>query len=157
MKRSHLTHLTHFAGALLLAAVLPASAQNASKADAISLADKAVANIQKKGVEEACKDFADPKGEYIRGELYVVVQDMQCKMVCHAVNPKMNGKDMLELKDANGKKFTQQMRDIAATEKTGWVDYLWPNPVSKALEPKSAYVRRAGEKHMVSVGIYSQK
>ncbi|CAN7350727.1 cache domain-containing protein [Pseudoduganella sp. LjRoot289] len=154
MKRSHLTHM---AGALLLAAVLPASAQNASKAEAIALADKAAANIQKKGVEEACKEFADPKGEYIRGELYVVVQDMQCKMVCHALNPKMNGKDMLELKDANGKHFTQQMRDIAAADKTGWVDYVWPNPVSKALEPKSAYVRKANEKTMISVGIYSQK
>lgn len=154
MKRFHLTHL---AGALLLAAMLPASAQNASKADAVALADKAVANIQKKGVEEACKEFADPKGEFIRGELYVVVQDMQCKMVCHAINPKMNGKDMLELKDANGKHFTKQMRDIATADKTGWVDYVWPNPVSKALEPKSAYVRKANEKYMVSVGIYTQK
>lgn len=46
--------------AVMLAAALPAFAQNASKADVIALVDKAVANIEKKGAEEACKDFADP-------------------------------------------------------------------------------------------------
>ena len=149
--------MMHLAGAAVVAASLPAYAQDANKAAAIELADKAAANIQKKGVEEACKDFADPKGGYIQGEVYVVVQDMQCKMVCHALNAKMNGKDMLELKDANGKHFTQDMRNVAMSGKPGWVDYVWPNPTSKVLEPKSAYVRKADEKYMVSVGIYKQK
>ncbi|MRV70369.1 hypothetical protein GJ700_01365 [Duganella sp. FT92W] len=149
--------LNRLAAAYMLAAMLPAYAQHASKADAVALADKAVANIQKKGIDEACKDFASTTGGFIQGELYVAVQDIQCKMVCHPISPKMNGKDMLELKDANGKKFTQEMRDVALSGKPGWVDYVWPNPVTKALEHKSAYVLRAGEKYMVSVGVYSQK
>jgi signal transduction histidine kinase len=153
MKRYAIASLT----AMLLVPALPAFAQNASKAAAIELADKAVANIQKKGVEEACKDFADPKAGYIQGEVYVVVQDMQCKMVCHPLLPKMNGKDMTELKDSNGKYFTQEMRKVAQSGKPGWVEYVWPNPTSKTLEPKSAFVRKADEKYMVSVGIYDKK
>jgi signal transduction histidine kinase len=143
--------------ALMLAAALPAAAQEADKAAAIALADKAAAVIEKKGVEEACKDFADPKGGYIQGQLYVVVQDMQCKMVCNAAVPKMNGKDMLALKDANGKLFPQAMRDVAQSGKGGWVDYVWPNPASGALENKLAYVRKAGDKYSLSVGIYQKK
>ncbi|MFZ6776253.1 hypothetical protein ACO0LD_05420 [Undibacterium sp. Ji83W] len=50
-------------------------AQTAGKADAIALVDKAVANIQKKGFDEACKDFSDTKGDFIQGDLYVFVQD----------------------------------------------------------------------------------
>ena len=90
---------TQLAVVAMLMAMPAAYAQEADRAAAIAIADKAVVNIQKKGVEEACKDFADPKGGYIQGEIYVVVQDMQCKMVCHAMLPRMNGKDMVELKD----------------------------------------------------------
>jgi cytochrome c len=78
-------------------------------------------------------------------------------MICHPISPKMNGKDMLALKDANGKNFTQEMRDVALSGKPGWVECVWPNPVTKALEHKSTYVLRAGEQYMASVGVYSQK
>jgi len=148
---------TQLAVVAMLMAMPAAYAQEADRAAAIAIADKAVVNIQKKGVEEACKDFADPKGGYIQGEIYVVVQDMQCKMVCHAMLPRMNGKDMVELKDANGKYFTKEMRNVAQSGKPGWVDFVWPNPVSKALEPKSAYVRKVDDKYMISVGIYTKK
>jgi len=148
---------TQLAVVAMLMAMPAAYAQEADRAAAIAIADKAVVNIQKKGIEEACKDFADSKGGYIQGEIYVVVQDMQCKMVCHAMLPRMNGKDMVELKDANGKYFTKEMRNVAQSGKPGWVDFVWPNPVSKALEPKSAYVRKVDDKYMISVGIYTKK
>lgn len=148
--------ISKIAGTLLLAIMLPASAQTASKADVIALVDKAVANIQKKGIEQACKDFADPKGGYIQGELYVFVQDAQLKMTCHADNPKMNGKDMSGLKDANGKYFTKEMRDIAMSNQQGWVDYIWINPLTKAMEPKTSYIRKAADKYVVGVGIYKK-
>ncbi|RFP17779.1 hypothetical protein D0T25_13605 [Duganella sp. BJB488] len=153
MKRYAIAGLT----AMLLAPALPALAQNAARTAATELAEKAVAAIQKVGVEQACKQFADPKAGYIQGDVYVVVQDMQCKMVCHPLLPKMNGKDMTELKDSNGKYFTQEMKKIAQSGKPGWVDYVWPNPTSKALEPKSAFIQRVDEKYMVSVGIYDKK
>lgn len=148
--------LTHLTAAMVLAAALPAFAQN-GKAEAIALVDKAVANIQKKGIEEACKDFADPKAGYIEGELYVFVQDATVVMKCHGTNAKLNNKDMMQLRDANGKYFSKDMRDLAMSGKTGWVDYVWVNPVSKALEPKSSYVKKADDKYFVGVGIYTRK
>ncbi|MFZ6845299.1 cache domain-containing protein [Undibacterium sp. RuTC16W] len=153
MKRYAITSLT----TLLLAPSLPVLAQTASKADAIALVDKAVANIQKKGIDVACKDFSDTKGGFIQGDLYVFVQDAQMMMVCHAVTPKMNGKDMSQLKDANGKRFVQEMRDVAQSKKPGWVDYVWVNPVTKTLEDKTSYIRLAEGKYTVGAGIYKPK
>jgi len=147
--------LNHFSAALMLAAALPAFAQD--KPPEQDLPDKAVVNIQKKGVDEACKEFADPKGGYIQGELYVFVYEANGFMKCHATNPKLNNKDMNQLRDANGKYFSKEMRDLAMSGKTGWVDYVWVNPVSKQLEPKSSYVKKVNDSYFVGVGIYTKK
>jgi len=32
------------------------------------------------------------------------------------------------------------MMNIANTRNKGWCDYKWPNPVTKTIEQKSAYV-----------------
>ena len=146
----------HLAAAIAMLAALPAFAQD-SKQEAIALVDKAVVNIQKKGVDEACKEFADPKGGYIQGELYVFVYEANGFMKCHATNPKLNSKDMNQLRDANGKYFSKEMRDLAMSGKTGWVDYVWVNPVSKQLEPKSSYVKKVNDSYFVGVGIYTKK
>ena len=148
--------LKHLTAAIAMLAALPAFAQD-SKQEAIALVDKAVANIQKKGVDEACKDFADPKGGYIQGELYVFVYEANGFMKCHATNAKLNNKDRNQLRDANGKYFSKEMRDLAMSGKTGWVDYVWVNPVNKQLEPKSSYVKKVNDSYFVGVGIYTKK
>lgn len=146
--------LISLATALLVIAI-PGHTQTASKEAAVALVEKAVAHVKKTGVEVACKDFANPTGEFIQGELYVFVQDMQAKMVCHATNPKrLNGKDLSELKDADGKKFAKAMTDLAKTKGSGWVDYQWVNPVTSAIEPKSSYVQRVNDTLWLGVGIY---
>ena len=73
------------------------------KADAVALMDKAIAHFTKVGAEQAYKDFSDPKGGFMQGEIYVVVQDMKAKMIHHSANAKLIGKDMLAAKDADGR------------------------------------------------------
>lgn len=141
------------AGALLAAGGL-AQAQNASKDDAVGLVRKAVAHLRKDGVEAACKDFANPQGGFMQGELYVFVQDMQSKMVCHAANKRINGKDLSELKDADGKLFSRAMTELAKTRGAGWIDYRWVNPNTQAIEPKTSYVEKVNDTLWLGVGIY---
>lgn len=140
--------------ASLFVAVLPAHAQQASKDEAIALVEKAAAHLKKNGVETACKDFADAKGGFIHGELYIFVQDMNAKMICHAANARMNGKDLAELKDADGKKFSKAMAELAQAKGSGWVDYQWVNPVTKVIEPKTSYIQRVNEGVFLGAGIY---
>lgn len=144
--------------ASLFAAVVAGSADAAEaggKEAAVALVDKAVAQVKKTGVEGACKDFADPAGLFFQGELYVFVQDMDMKMICHAANPKrMNGKDLSELRDADGKYFVKEMAQLARSSGSGWVDYRWINPATQKVEPKSSYVRRVSDTLWLGVGIY---
>lgn len=140
--------------ASLFVAVIPAHAETATKDAAVALVEKAVALVKKDGVDAACKDFADPKGGYMQGDLYVFVQDIHAKMICHAKNPRMNGKDLSELKDADGKRFATDMADLVKSKGSGWVDYQWVNPTTKAIEPKTSYVQRVNDTIWLGVGIY---
>lgn len=151
------TIFTALVAASLGAAAIPASAEPATKEAVVALVDKAVAHVKKAGIDAACRDFADPAGPFIQGELYVFVQDMDLKMVCHAVNPKrMNGKDLSELRDADGKYFARAMAQMARANGAGWVDYRWVNPATQKIEPKTSYVRRVGDSLWLGVGIYSK-
>lgn len=138
---------------MLLAAMSAARAQEATKEAVKAMVIKAVADVEKRGIDTACKDFADPKGGFISGEIYIFVQDLNAKMICHATNPRLNGKDLLDLKDADDKAFNKEMVDIAKSKGSGWVDYRWVNPVSKQIQPKSSYIQRTGDL-MVGAGMY---
>lgn len=139
--------------AFLCLAAFPALA--APKDDAVALVTKAVAHIKDVGREKALADIADAKGPFVKGELYVFAYSMQGVIIAHPMNPKLVGKDMLEVKDSDGKNFT---KDFIATVNSpaghGWVDYNWTNPVSKKIEPKSSYVAKAGNDIFVGCGIY---
>jgi len=147
-------------GTTVLASVLcftamSAYAETASEQAAKALVKKAIVQIKKVGVDAACKDFAAPKGGFIDGELYVFVQDLNAKMICHAVNPKLNGKDLAELKDADGKYFNKAMVELVKTKGSGWVDYHWVNPTTGTIQEKSSYVEGV-EGNLVGVGIYKK-
>jgi signal transduction histidine kinase len=45
------------------------------------------------------------------------------------------------------------MVDIAKSKGKGWVDFKWPNPVTKAVESKSGYVERVDD-FLIGSGIY---
>ena len=65
------------------------------------------------------------------------------------------GKPMMDMKDVNGKFFTKEMIDNVKAGKAVWVDYMFSNPVSKKLEPKSSYAIKApGMDAIVGAGIY---
>lgn len=128
--------------------------QNASREEATALAKKAVAHVKAKGIAQACTDFADPQAGFIQGEMYVFVQDLNSKMVCHGTNKRMNGKEMSELKDSSGKYFSKEMSETVKAKGSGWVDYQWINPTSQKLEPKTTYVEKVNDSMFLGVGIY---
>jgi len=60
---------------------------------------------------------------------------------------------MFDLKDQDGKFLIRELAATAQNPGHGWVDYKWPNPVTKAIESKSSYVERMGN-YFVGVGVY---
>ena len=141
--------------ALAIAPVVAMAASNAAdrEADVVALVKKAAIHVKEKGVKEACKDFADPAKGFQKGELYLFVEDLHATMICNIANARLNGKSMQELKDSNGKPFNKELIDTVTKKGSGWVDYVWVNPVTGKLQPKSSYVE-AVDGYMVGMGIF---
>lgn len=130
------------------------AADKGSANEAVAMVKKAVALIKSDGKEKAFAAFSDPANkDFHDRDLYIYVYDLNGVAVAHGVNPKLVGKNLLDMKDNEGKPMIQEMVKVAKEKGNGWVDFKWPNPVTKAVESKSGYVERAGDL-LVGSGIY---
>jgi cytochrome c len=137
-----------------LALQVPAwAADHGSAAEATAMVKKAIEFIKANGKDKAYAEFSNPKGAFKDRDLYIFVFDMKGACLAHGANPKLIGKDLIQLKDAEGKYFIKDFVNTANTKGKGWVDYKWPNPVSKDIEAKSTYIEKY-EDVMVGAGIY---
>jgi hypothetical protein len=71
--------------------------------------------------------------------------------------PDIEGKNILDYKDPDGKYLTRDIINTAATKGSGWVDYLWPKPGETKPSRKHTYVRKAvygGNTYAVGSGAY---
>ncbi|RZI44625.1 histidine kinase [Herbaspirillum sp. HC18] len=136
-------------------AFIPASfaADKGTADEATALAKKAIAFIKANGKEKAYAEFTNPNGQFKDRDLYIFVVDFNGKTLAHGANPKLVDKNMIELKDADGKLFVKEFIDVAKAKGKGWVDYKWPNPVTKAIEAKSSYVEKVDDV-LIACGIY---
>ncbi|WP_114969248.1 cache domain-containing protein [Rhodoferax ferrireducens] len=143
---------------LLFAAVVSVSAlaqDHGTKDEAKALANAALSHIKKAGNEQAFKDFTADKANWTKKDLYVFVIDTKGAMLAHGANDKLVGKNLLELKDQNGKPFMRELTALAASKGDGWVEYDWAHPVTKKVEGKASYVKAIpGFDGGVGVGIY---
>jgi len=122
--------------------------------EAKALGDKAVEYVKVNGKDKAIEAFNNPQGEFVKGDLYIFMFDFGGITLAHGANPKLVGKNMLDLKDADGKLFVQEFVQKVKSG-GGWVDYQWTNPETKKVQPKSTYVKGIeGTDYYVGCGIY---
>lgn len=126
------------------------ASDRATPDEAKAMAEKAAAYLKDNGFDKACASFHAKDGGFQDRDLYVTVQDNKGNMVCHGTTAALEGKSMLGLKDVDGKAFNVE---IQAIKDTGWVEFKWINPISKAVEPKKNYEIRVGD-YLVGVGAY---
>lgn len=126
-----------------------------TKDEAVAMAKKAIEYIKANGLEKAFTEFSDPNGQFVDRDLYIVVYDMAAKCLAHGANQKMIGRDLIDNKDVDGKDFMKERVEIMKTQKTGWQDYKFRNPVSNQIEPKSMYLERY-EDLIVGCGVYKE-
>jgi cytochrome c len=122
-----------------------ASGAVASQKDAKALVEKAAAFVKANGKDATLKEINLAKGQFDKGELYVFAYDMSGKIIAHPKNPKLIGKDLLNVPDPDGKLFRKEIVDVAKTKGTGWVDYRYTNPETKKIEAKTTYVVKVGD------------
>ncbi len=66
---------------------------------------------------------------------------MQPKMIMHPIKPKINGTDLSDIKDPDGKLLFVAFVDMVKAEGAGNVPYLWPKPGSDAPVQKVSFVK----------------
>ena len=72
---------------------------------------------------------------------YFWINDMEPRMVMHPITPELDGKNLSDYKDPNGKRLFVAMVETCKSNGAGFVDYLWPKPGSTKPVPKISYVK----------------
>jgi cytochrome c len=122
-----------------------AAGKHGTAAEAESMVKKAIAMAKASGNEAAFAEIDNKNGKFTDRDLYVFVYDMSGKCVAHGQNLKMIGKELIDMKDADGKAFVKERVEIARTKGSGWQDYKFTDPITKQIEPKRAYIERYGD------------
>ncbi len=110
--------------------------------DAKALVEKADAYLKANGKDKAIAEFNNPKGQFVKGDLYIIAQDYDGVMLANGGNPKLQGQNHLGLKDSSGKAFVKEMIEVSKTKGSGTVEYNWTNPVTKKIQPKVTYLKK---------------
>jgi signal transduction histidine kinase len=104
---------------------------------------KAISFLKANGKEKTLAEANNPKGQFIKGEVYVVVMDLNATMLAHPINQKIIGMNVIDLPDTDGKMFRREIIETAKTKGEGWVDYKYKNPTSNKVESKTSFIKRA--------------
>jgi len=118
--------------------------QFGTPAEAEALVNKAAAYLKNNGKDKAIAEFNNPAGQFRDKDLYITAYELDGTCRAH-FNPKLVGKNLTELRDKDGKLFIKERLEIAATKGKGWQDYKYVNPLTKKVEPKDVYVKKAGD------------
>jgi hypothetical protein len=117
--------------------------------EAKAMATRAAALLTAEGPEKAFPVFNKDPAFHDR-DLYVMVYNATGTCVSHGANPALIGKNLIELKDTNGKFL---IKDLVGIEDAGWIEYTWPDPLTHKVQPKKTYVVRVGD-FRIGVGVY---
>ena len=71
---------------------------------------------------------------------YFWINDLKPAMVMHPLKPELNGKDLTDMKDPNGKRLFVEFAETVKSHGAGFVDYQWPKPGKDAPQPKLSFV-----------------
>ncbi len=118
------------------------AADGATKDEAVAMVKKAVASIKSEGPDKAYAEIDKKGGPFTDRDLYIVVYQLDGKVLAHGANEKFIGKDMSDAQDVDGKLYVKERIDLAQKQASFWQDYKFVNPVTKKVEPKEMYCER---------------
>jgi methyl-accepting chemotaxis protein len=75
------------------------------------------------------------------GSEYFWVNDMAPVMIMHPYKPELDGQDLTNYRDPNGKALFVAFVDKVKREGAGFVDYMWPKPGFSQPVSKTSYVK----------------
>ena len=139
--------------AAVLASPVAVASTNATADEATAMVKQGVAFIKANGADKGYAEISNKQGRFIDRDLYLVVYGLDGTVHAHGANEKMIGRNLIALKDIDGKEFVKERVELARAKGNFWQDYKFTNPVSKKVEPKAMYCEKLDET-VVCGGIY---
>jgi signal transduction histidine kinase len=121
--------------------------------EAQALVAKGVASIKKIGAQKTYDEVNAKAPGWVDRDLYLTVYDLDGKCLAQGANPKMVGKDLVDLRDADGRPFIKERMDLAKAKASFWQDYKWTDPVTRKVAAKTTYCERHADT-VICVGVY---
>jgi cytochrome c len=140
---------------MMLTLPLAGPAAAAEPQECQTVVKQCVAMFQAEGREAALKAINEPKGPFVKGDLYVFALNMDNKMLAHPFDKKVLNLSMNNVVDANGDRFFTKMKEVAEKQGSGWVEYTWAKPGEEGAKRKKSYIMKLpGEEMYVGAGYY---
>jgi len=124
-----------------------------------ALVDDAAARLAEKG-EKAFPEFRVRGSRWFNAHTYVFVDDLRMVSRVNGPRPQLEGRNVMDLKDASGRAFHREWLKLLETADAGWVSYLWPRPGHARPSRKWTYIRKAAagaETYIVGAGVYERR
>lgn len=147
--------------ALLICAILPAFGTRAlpvfhQAVEIETLVNRAAERLEESG-PAVFAEFRRKGGPWRYGDVYLFVVDMRGVTLFNAAHPEHEGRDLLNERDADGKRFRQAFIETVSAFGSGWVDYMFPKPGQSVPTVKWSYVCQthvAGAEALIGAGVY---
>jgi signal transduction histidine kinase len=130
-----------------------AQPRRATPEQAVAMVKKAVATIRRDGRDKAYAAITQPRGGFVRGDLYITVWGLDGVVRAHGANANMVGKTLGDLRDIDGKLFIQERFQLASAKGKFWQAYKYTHPTTGKIEPKRVYCESL-EDTVVCGGVY---
>lgn len=129
------------------------------KAFIMDVVDRAATLIEDHG-KEAFEQLRDKTGPFVFMDTYVFVDDLKGVELVNAAQPSLEGKNLMDLKDAYGKFVAREYIKAAVENGNAWIDYHWYRPGDNKPSLKQTYVRKVlsgGEIYILGAGLYVEE
>jgi signal transduction histidine kinase len=142
------------AGAEMTSAYAAPVANDSARAELVSFLEEARNYTLNNGMDEALKAFSDPKGEFVRGDMYIFAYDFNGTLLAHPYLHNLIGRNNLDLVDQNGVPFIKNLMEVAK-HGNGFACNVYPNPnKSNQTELKLLYAQKVDDGLWIGSGIY---
>ena len=111
----------------------------ATRPQAEAMVKKTIAFMKANGKDKTYAEINRKDGPFTEHDLYMVAYGFDGVVRAHGANPKMLGKNLMELKDIDGKAFVRERVEMAKKNPSFWQEYKFTNPTSGKIEPKAMY------------------
>jgi signal transduction histidine kinase len=117
----------------------------------------AAVNLIKEEGKVAFNKFRTKSGDFYFYDTYVFVINEKGHDYVNPAFPNLEGRNVYDLRDEEGKYFIREFIQAVKTKGSGWVDYIWARPGETTLVKKTAFVKGLtfnGDFLVVGSGVY---